>query len=98
MPEKVMSKRGSTRGAVAARAQRVTTKLHKNSSPSSNGENAAATTCGGTARTDHNTHSQTQAVLSTATAGGSSSSSIQFERFKFGPVLRDEVYRDVFGQ
>src|SRR5262245_7019191 len=70
----------------------------RNKSASSTGDTGAATTSGGTARTAHSPHNATQAVVSAATAGGSSSASIQFERFKVGPVLGDEVDGDFIGQ
>src|SRR5438128_371030 len=87
--------RGSS---TVAMDQRVTAKPPSTNRPSSSGENACAATSGGTARTDHSTHSQTQVVLSTATAGGNNSSSIQFKRFKVGPVLGDKVHRNVLWQ
>src|SRR5436309_777318 len=93
-----MSRRGSTRGFWLESAQRVTAKPPNTSRPNSTGENGAATTSGGAAGTDHRIQSQTQAVLSTATAGGSRRGSTQFERFKFGPVLGDEVNRYLLGQ
>src|SRR5260370_90222 len=86
------------RGSTVANDQRVTANPPRTSRPKSRGEKGRATTSGGTARTAQSSQSQTQVVLSTATAGGNNSSSIQFKRFKLGPVLRNEIYRNIFWQ
>src|SRR5690606_36152919 len=71
--------------------QRVSAVAATNRPASSHGGSAGTVISGGSARTDHSTHRPSQAVCSTATAGGSTRSSIQFQRFKFGPVLGNVV-------
>src|SRR5688572_29573686 len=94
-PSPASSGRGLKVSPSSYTARRVTNAAAMKSSQRTTGDTGGAAISGGTARTDHSTHSPSQVLCSTAIAGGRSPSSIQFERGNFSPTFGDEVNRDV---